>query len=589
MPNNENQELVTYQSLIKEVYIDPIRSAVLIDDDFPTLEEYINGKNISQNNTILKSLLKTCRETPNQWLVDVHNGKKQSVADANVQYEHLHHSDLMILDYHLDGDDTNTKAMEILRSLASTNYFNMVVVYTKGTPKELEERVLEIVHGLTSNFHGDAVPIVPDDVIKWDLDDEDISAKLKKELNTSLFLQLMQERDVSKTDWKELADFKPFLEIFSARQNDIRNSIDSNAILDWLVKEKIISSKKPFSTTNFGKVEFCVHNSSNRNNWIRTNNLFVTVIAKSTNASEIPKMLLDALTASDPSPHRLLMAKMRNCLDNSGVSAEAAIIRKGNIQAGLLWQMLHAKPNDLPWKLQETIERHWEQLATAIENEIHKYGMRLFKTVQNEHEKDKIMGINKYTKINLSQSAGKKSVTSELNSFICSRKPSGVHLIPGQILCVIDDNQDRSHWICLSPACDLVPAQNKGKWRDQEIMQFTAVKLWPINSPPDSEKINTNEYLFLEISGDILCFCYRKTPRDNPVSEQFFAKKNGLIVSNKIQFLSINDYNIENGKMESKLHEAEIVSQLRYEYAINLMQKLGSNLTRVGLDFVSII
>lgn len=588
MPNNESQAPAKYHDLIKEVYIDPIRSAVLIDDDFPTLDDYINGKVESIDTQILTSLLKTCRGAPHRWLVDVHNGKEQMEVDANLQHKHLHHSDLMILDYHLDGDDTNQKAMKILRSLASNNYFNMVVVYTKGTSEELQARVLEIVHGLTFNSYGIGVPSVPEAISAWETDDEDIVTNLKRELNTPLFLRLMQEHDIDRFDWKDRAEFGSLTKIFTDRQKEIQKSIDSNAILNWLVKDRINSHTNSLSTSDLGKVEFCVHSSSNSPNWIRTNNLFVTVISKSTNASEIPKMLLNALAASDPSPHRLLMAKMRNCLDDSGVIAEAAIIRKGNIHAGLLWQMLHAKPNDLPWKLQETIERHWEQLATEIENEIHIYGMQLFKTVQSEHAEDKNTGINKYTKINLNQSAGKTSVTNELNSFICSRKPSGLHLMPGQIFCVPSEDNNKTHWICLSPACDLVPAQNKGKWREKGIMQFTAVKLWPITNTPDSEKINTNEYLFVEVSGEILCFCYIRAPRENPVSEQFFAIKNGLIVEKKIQFLSINEYDDLNGKMESKLHEAEIVSQLRYEYAINLMQKLGSNLTRVGLDFVSI-
>jgi len=34
---------------------------------------------------------------------------------------------------------------------------------------------------------------------------------------------------------------------------------------------------------------------------------------------------------------------------------------------------------------------------------------------------------------------------------------------------------------------------------------------------------------------------------------------------------------------------AEIVSQLRYEYALNLLQRLGGSLMRIGLDFVPYI
>ncbi|WP_205930622.1 hypothetical protein, partial [Pseudomonas viridiflava] len=33
--------------------------------------------------------------------------------------------------------------------------------------------------------------------------------------------------------------------------------------------------------------------------------------------------------------------------------------------------------------------------------------------------------------------------------------------------------------------------------------------------------------------------------------------------------------------------KCEVVAQLRYEYALNLLQKLGGHLSRVGLDFVN--
>jgi hypothetical protein len=32
--------------------------------------------------------------------------------------------------------------------------------------------------------------------------------------------------------------------------------------------------------------------------------------------------------------------------------------------------------------------------------------------------------------------------------------------------------------------------------------------------------------------------------------------------------------------------QARVVSQLRYEYALNLVQRLGTTFTRIGLDFV---
>lgn len=33
-------------------------------------------------------------------------------------------------------------------------------------------------------------------------------------------------------------------------------------------------------------------------------------------------------------------------------------------------------------------------------------------------------------------------------------------------------------------------------------------------------------------------------------------------------------------------YSARVVAQLRYEYALNLVQRLGGTLTRIGLDYV---
>ena len=33
-------------------------------------------------------------------------------------------------------------------------------------------------------------------------------------------------------------------------------------------------------------------------------------------------------------------------------------------------------------------------------------------------------------------------------------------------------------------------------------------------------------------------------------------------------------------------NRSQVIAQLRYEYALNLLQKLGVSMTRIGLDFV---
>ncbi|CAO4172862.1 hypothetical protein CFFPNG_02060 [Methylorubrum aminovorans] len=42
----------------------------------------------------------------------------------------------------------------------------------------------------------------------------------------------------------------------------------------------------------------------------------------------------------------------------------------------------------------------------------------------------------------------------------------------------------------------------------------------------------------------------------------------------------------EDRELKIKSIDAKIVGHLRYEYALNLIQKLGIEFTRIGLDFV---
>ncbi|MDD2661099.1 MAG: response regulator receiver domain [Methylococcales bacterium] len=153
MAKSEVAKLVEYRDLIREVYIDPIRTVVVIDDEFPSLDGLIakelkeegawDGKRDDANK--VKEILQFCRKKENAWLVDVHDGKNDEIIAP-----HLIHSDLMILDFHLNDD--GGKAIKILKKLAESNHFNMVIVYTNGDPQaggDIETVVRDIALGMT--------------------------------------------------------------------------------------------------------------------------------------------------------------------------------------------------------------------------------------------------------------------------------------------------------------------------------------------------------------------------------------------------------------------------------------------------------
>ena len=153
-----------------------------------------------------------------------------------------------------------------------------------------------------------------------------------------------------------------------------------------------------------------------------------------------------------------------------------------------------------------------------------------------------------------------------------------------------------SIWLCLSAACDMVPAQLP-KWRKESFGQrlpFIAVKLHPRRKMP--KDIQSNRYLFLRIQDDVEVFSFNASASEDskPHWELFFAENAGKFSSNGFAFSIwrtersvelVEDSGNESSELIMRSYQATVVSELRYEYALNLIQKLGVSLTRVGLDF----
>ncbi|WP_250323184.1 response regulator receiver domain, partial [Escherichia coli] len=89
-------------------YIDPIRTVTVIDDEYPTIDDLISPTkdSFSQDNiSRLKDIIDISRSEEYNWLLDVYNGKEKKIQEGTVS-NRLYHSDLLILDYHLDGEDS---------------------------------------------------------------------------------------------------------------------------------------------------------------------------------------------------------------------------------------------------------------------------------------------------------------------------------------------------------------------------------------------------------------------------------------------------------------------------------------------------
>lgn len=137
----------TFSDLVREAFIEPLRSVLIVDDQYPTWDEILNeclGEGVKDSDLSSRSVSKTWHNNPvgpinviNQFraqkpgfIIDIHDALRPS---SHEQADHLHQSDLLVLDYNLEGAESGlggAKARSILQSVLSNNHFNLVVVHT---------------------------------------------------------------------------------------------------------------------------------------------------------------------------------------------------------------------------------------------------------------------------------------------------------------------------------------------------------------------------------------------------------------------------------------------------------------------------
>ncbi|MFI7823477.1 response regulator receiver domain, partial [Acinetobacter baumannii] len=375
---------IAYKDLIEEAFIEPIRSVMVIDDEYPTLTNLIsilqNGKSQSYspaNLERLQKIIEMCHQEK-EWVVDVFDGKNPHLEAVNHIPERLRHSDLVILDYHLDGDKSQdgSKARSILKKLDNNKHFNLVIVHTNGLDGDIQNVFNEILYEFM------AVPEInvfetsseiEEKIEQWlDVNNTDGHLRiLSNPLDVKDLLKLVDHNN-KKNVLKYLASehlFKPF----SADIDEIKDGIQVNVkeIVKWLIKEKILEISKKFHGNHNCRTLKWEWDSKENINYICTGSVFITVIKKEDHSpvEEIYKKLIDTLVKLDPSPMHLLIAKIRHHMDEIGLEQANLITQNKLAQAGWLYSLLlNSKNNEL--EHDKAIDIHWEQLGRASKTDL---------------------------------------------------------------------------------------------------------------------------------------------------------------------------------------------------------------------------
>lgn len=326
-------------------------------------------------------------------------------------------------------------------------------------------------------------------------------------------------------------------------------------------------------------------------NCVRTDRVFVAVVSKSYSADQIPDLLLKALTRWNPEPHRLLMSRMRHLLDSRGVLLEREVLASRFLQAGWLSDFLDADPETHGWRVRNTILRHWERLGDQVTAEMLPFADRMRSTLP-EGDYDAL--VEYWT--NVRRVRDRQEITVCQNIHACSKPVEGHHLQTGHVFTLKMGDalfpERIEYWLCLSPACDLVPGQKESGWagRLRGFMAFKAVELHPVNLNTALSRATAGNSIFFRIGDTDHAFDFvepaapGKTP--NPRWEQMIAGNSGRFTERTLSVHRVK--NVDSSTLSLGETHAEVVAQLRYEYALNLLQRLASSLSRVGLDFVDL-
>jgi F0F1-type ATP synthase membrane subunit b/b' len=479
------------------------------------------------------------------------------------------------LDYQLDGPGGDgSKAIDIIKTVSTNSHFNLIVVHTNETlSKAFEEILISQLIPHKKRPSDELLAETSELIFEAEAEHENLTNRLKESVQLAQYLAYVaDEREACKAAVNGQGPFAAFHSVFNSVAAWRRDKLVK--VLTWCLCTFEGSIAEAMQKDGSSNPRF----SASEPFWIRSGTAFIAFTAKKGGATILGDLLI-ALTNWKPEPSRLFLAKLRSHVDEMGVVAENSVMDSQYVLARWYEQLLNEDKETRRSLISESIDRHTEQLVANIRHEVEHFANRLVEA-DVERVKNKIDVIQEYFKIDLNNVEKRQRAERDHNIFINSKKPSGWHLNTGHIF-----ESDGQTWICLSPACDLVP-RPRATQEDigEDSTAFIAVKLFDRGDglvPPSD--IQQNRYVFVKIDGVEKLFAFNKDPTAGPYWCAMYAHNSGKLGEGMT--FEFSRMRLAEKRLVASVSSAKIVGQLRYEYALNLVQKLGVSFTRVGLDF----
>lgn len=625
----------TFKNLVHEVFIAPLRSVLIVDDQYPTWEEIFNSKFTGEkkftqietrstkkkwhNSATADEVMKLISEFRNQkpgFIIDIHDGVSTNSTEKTAGSEtpsqladHLHQSDLLILDYNLEGAEAGTGgdiARKILSSVLNNQHFNLVVVHTS---EDLNHVMYECLRALmkscTSQFDEECNSQVNelDELITEQESVGDFNRDLIEEkLDMASYIQIRHpEGGLQRALGEFMRGNGPYASLTEWSNNLQLKQSQKKWFFYWVIRT---FEKKYLSDFTENPPKGLSWNISKACKWLRTSRGFACFVKKG--PENLLAELEHALVDWRPTPSRLLSAKYRDEISRTGAEVEDTSLSKRHAFAKFYETIRKPGKGDLPeaqiellryYKLKDHVSRQSEMLSFLVEENVAAFGKKIYAV-------DKATGFTfqSHYRVNLETDADNKTAISQYNRYVCclpSREDITGDLVSEQLDSGHIFKLDDTWWVCATPACDLQPGQNTiafNKGSDPTLRPFTAIRLYPVTDPTKltDRHINSGSYCYVEHEGKILGLGV-KPPKDdssNPAVQKidwrtFVAQRGGMIENGLLSLLELQ-LELDDLKIKSNHKDAKIIAKLRYEYALNYIQRVGTSVSRIGLGYVAL-
>lgn len=447
-------------AVVRSFRDDAIRTAVLIDDQFPTY--------LQMRRPALEDEFKEVGRAVNLYgffhqrglICDIENWRNPGEADLEL-IDKVRKSDLVVLDYQL-GNGGPRVALEILRHLAVSAHFNLVVLYTNDPLSKVALSAAAAMRGVAP----------PDQKL---IPTTEVLGEAEAILNRAEFLEVDADSLVAyltrgETPWRD--DLKATMNEAEIHLRNLRSLTDHIA-RSWIrqVSEGYTPAESPI-------FELRCNLTDADTMWIHCGSCFVAVVDKQKAGDEqdegtyVWHRVGTALRAWRPNFYRLVLSEIQNALELEAVTDHEAWL-DDNLCLGLGLYLLESndaatgrmEAGAVAGSAQNLIDRFVDlirrRLATHVkitDTATSVLSARLSTALGAPllGETDRHVRARELAHVAADAACEwQEKVLPSVNAFMISDEFRGGHITTGSVL----QSGDTDYWLCVSPACDLEPRE----------------------------------------------------------------------------------------------------------------------------------